>query len=260
TVFRRYENWPGVVGFDAINEDDSYPPFIHDRVFMGPAHRAIDAGLRNSVGDSRHIYFQEPSGWSYWGAEYWPGMMQGNDIGDPSRFYCPKWKPGGNANGDLDTKGQLAVQSNAPMFMCEMWVDNSNPATVAAWQRDGQAAMDARLIGGVRTTYPYADGYGMLSYPDNTEVPWIKEFARPYPEWAGGTIQSVHYDYDARRLVVGFALDGSGVSEVFVGHAGTYPDGFTATTSTGASLSVDGSGGVVQASGMSWDASSQRVE
>ena len=36
--------------------------------------------------------------------------------------------------------------------------------------------MYARLIGGVRTTYPYADGYGMLNYPDNTEVAWIKEF------------------------------------------------------------------------------------
>jgi hypothetical protein len=119
--------------------------------------------------------------------------------------------------------------------------------------------MDARLIGGVRTTYPYADGYGMLNYPSDTEVSWIKEFARPYPEWAGGTIQSVHYDYDARRLVVGFVLDGSGPSEVFVGHAGTYPDGFTATASTGAGLIVDGSGRLVQASGMSWDPSTQRV-
>jgi hypothetical protein len=130
---------------------------------------------------------------------------------------------------------------------------------VEAWQRDGQSAMDARLIGGVRTTYPYADGYGMLNYPANTEVPWIKELARPYPEWAGGAIQSIHYDYDARRLVVQFALDGSGPSEVFVGHTGTYSNGFTATTSTGGSLIVDGSGAVVQAEGMSWDASTQRV-
>lgn len=259
TMFRRYANWPGVVGFDTINEDDSYPPFVHDRMFMGPAHRAIDAALRQAVGDNRHVYFQEPSGWSYWGAEYWPGMMQGNDIGDPNRFYCPKWKPGGNGGSDLDQESQLAAQSNASMFMCEMWVDNSNESTVEAWQRDGQSAMDARLIGGVRTTYPYADGYGMLNYPANTEVPWIKELARPYPEWAGGAIQSIHYDYDARRLVVQFALDGSGPSEVFVGHTGTYSNGFTATTSTGGSLIVDGSGAVVQAEGMSWDASTQRV-
>jgi len=111
----------------------------------------IDAALRNSVGDSRHIYFQEPSGWSYWGAEYWPGMMQGNDIGDPNRFYCPKWKPGGSGNSDLDAGGQLAVQSNAPMFMCEMWVDNSNVATVEATV-DGDSlgiAFNARYVADV---------------------------------------------------------------------------------------------------------------
>jgi hypothetical protein len=256
-MFARYKNWPGVVGFDTINEDDSYPPYIHDRVFMGPAHEAIDAALR--ARDPRHVYFQEPSGWDYWGAEYWPGMMNGVDIGDPNRFFCPKWKVGSNSSMDLELFGQLAQQSSVPMFVCETWVnENGNDqATLLTQQRGAETAMDARLIGGVRTTYPYGNGYGMLN-PDGTEQFWIREFARPYPEWVGGRIQSIHYDFDQRRLVTGLALDGSGPTELYASPDRTYPEGFAATSSTGARLVYAGSQ-VVQAVGMSWDAAQQRV-
>jgi cellulase (glycosyl hydrolase family 5) len=248
-MFARYKDWPGVVGFDTINEDDSYPPFVHDRVMMGPAHKEIDGELRSR--DARHIYFQEPSGWSYWGAEYWPGMMNGVNLRDPNRFYCPKWKPGGNASQDVDVKGKLATQSKAPMFMCEMWIDQADEATLLEWQRDAARAMDARLMGGVRTTYPHASGYGMLK-PGGGEVFWIREFARPYPVWAGGRVSSIAYDFAAKRLVVGLALDGSGPTEIYASLARTYPSGFVATSSTGARLVHNGSG-VVSASGMSWD-------
>ena len=255
-MFARYRDWPGVVGFDTINEDDSYPPYVHDRLFMGPAHRDIDVALRQR--DPRHVYFQEPSGWSYWGAEYWPGMMNGVDIGDPNRFFCPKWKPGGSASADLDTKGALAQQSNAPMFMCEMWVDSPNDsAKLLAWQRDAAAAMDARLIGGARTTYPHASGYGMLN-ADGSEAFWIRELARPYPEWVGGDIGSIKYDFDSKRLDVGLALDGSGPSEIYMSSVRTYPAGFVATSSSGARLVYDGTH-VVEANGMSWDEVHDRV-
>jgi hypothetical protein len=254
-MFARYKNWPGVVGFDTINEDNSFPPFVHDRFMMGPAHRDILAALRSS--DSRHVYFQEPSGWSYWGAEYWPGMMNGVDVGDPNRFFCPKWKPGGSASQDLDTKGVLAQQSNVPMFMCEIWIDQSDQTTLLSWQRDAANAMDARLIGGVRTTYPHAAGYGMLN-PDGSEVFWIREFARPYPTWVGGRISSIDYEFDARRLVVGLSLDNSGPTEIYASPDRTYPTGFVASTSTGARLVYDGFQ-VVEGSGMSWDQTRRRV-
>jgi hypothetical protein len=149
-LFARYRDWPGVVGFDTINEDDSYPPYVHDRVMMGPAHEAIDAALRER--DSRHVYFQEPSGWSYWGADYWPGMMNGVDIGDPNRFFCPKWKTNGSAASDLDTFAPLAAQSDAPMFMCEMWVNDDSgrgdrPGPPARRPRGDGRAPDRRRPG-----------------------------------------------------------------------------------------------------------------
>lgn len=254
-LFERYREWPGVVGFDPLNEDNSYPPFVHDRQFMGPLHREAVQALRQ--GDGRHVYFQEPSGWSYWGAEWWTGMMQGNDIGDANRVYCPKYKPGGNGDEELDVKGRLATESGVPLFFCEIWVDNTDPATVRAWQRDSQGAMDDRLTGGVRVLYGPSAGYGTHTR-DGVEAHWIEEFARPYPAWAGGRIDAVTYDYDARRLVVGLSLDGSGPTEIFASVTRTYRNGFVATTTTGARLVHDGSS-VVEATGMSWDASTQRV-
>jgi Cellulase (glycosyl hydrolase family 5)/Glycoside hydrolase family 5 C-terminal domain len=238
TLFARYRDWPGVVGFDTINEDDSYPPYVHDQRFMGPAHREIDALLRR--GDDRHVYFQEPSGWSYWGAEYWPGMMSAADLGDPDRFYCPKWKAGTSSDQDLDVKGRLADEARAPMFICELWIDKGNDTGydgVIARQRDALTAMDRRLIGGVRVLYGPSDGYGTF-LGDGSEAPWVKEFARPYPLWAGGTITSITYDFAARRLVATFDLDGSGPTEIYVPRR-LYPGGAAATTATGETLAYD---------------------
>ena len=256
TLFERYRDWPGVVGFDPLNEDNSYPPYIHDRFFIGAQHRKANAMLR-AGGDDRHVYFQEPSGWSYWGAEWWPGMMQGHDLGDPNRFYCPKYKPGGSADQEFTVKGQLATESNVPMFFCEMWIDNADPATVIAWQRDAHREMDERLIGGVRVLYGPSAGYGTHTR-DGVEASWIQEFARPYPAWVGGLLTGVSYDFDTRRLTTTFMRDGSGPTEIFVGQTRTYPEGFVATSSSGSRLVHDGTG-VVEATGMSWNASTQRL-
>jgi Cellulase (glycosyl hydrolase family 5)/Glycoside hydrolase family 5 C-terminal domain len=257
-IFARYRDWPGVVGFDTINEDDSYPPYVHDQRFIGPAHRRIDALLRRA--DQRHVYFQEPSGWSYWGAEHWPGMMRGADLGDPNRFYCPKWKVGTAAGADLDVKARPAVESNAPMFLCEIWIDRGNDAGYAgviARQRAALAAMDERLLGGARVLYGVSDGYG-THRRDGSESPWVQEFVRAYPLWAGGMIESVAYDFAQRRLDAAFTLDGSGPTEVFVPQRRAYPAGFVATASSGGRLVHDGAG-VVEADGLAWDAARQVV-
>ena len=255
-MFKRYRRWPGVVGFDTINEDDSYPPFIHDRFMMGPAHRDIDAALR--AGDRRHIYLQEPSGWSYWGAEYWLGMMNGVDVGDPNRFFCPKWKADGDSRADLKKKGQLARQSKAPMFVCEYWITKTgSDGTVNSQQRAVLSAMDARLLGGVRVLYGPSDGYG-TRLSDGQEAPWVQEFARPYPVWAGGRIKSIRYDFARRRLVVRLDLDGHGRTEIFTSARRTYPRGFAASSSSGARLVWSGAL-VLQGRGMNWDRKTQRV-
>src|SRR5690554_1929878 len=60
-IFDRYKDVPGVLGFDAINEDFSFPPEVHDKLFMKEAHELLLARLR--AVDSRHIYFQQPAGW-----------------------------------------------------------------------------------------------------------------------------------------------------------------------------------------------------
>ncbi len=257
-VFARYRNWPGVVGFDTINEDDAYPPFVHDQKFMGPAHRQIDAVLR--AADARHIYFQEPSGWSYWGAEYIPGMMKGTDIGDPNRFFCPKWKADGDSPLDLDTKGKLAAQSGVPMFICEYWItkeQGQDDAAVIAKQRGVLAAMDARMIGGVRVLYGPSEGYG-TQRADGSEAAWVQEFARPYPHWVGGRPTSIAFDFAARRLVLQLALDSSGATEIFVPQLRMYPQGFQVVAPSGERLTHNGTA-VIEAVGMSWNAVTQRV-
>ena len=64
--------------------------------------------------------------------------------------------------------------------------------------------------------------------------------------------------FGARKLVVGLGLNGSGPTEVYVGYPGTYPNGFVASSSSGARLVYDGLR-VVRASRMSWDAKRRRV-
>ena len=263
TMFSRYRKWPGVVGYDTMNEDDSFPPPIIDRQFMGPAHEQLDAALRNQVRDSRHIYFQEPSGWSYWGAQFTripgpTGLMNGVDIGDPNRVFCPKWLANGDSSSDLATDGLMAAQSNAPLFICELWITKTgSDGTTIDQQRAALNAMDSRLVGGARYMYTPDASNGALTH-DGHAAPWLPQYARPYPEWAGGTIKSIGYDFGARKLVVGLGLSGSGPTEVYVGYPGTYPNGFVASSSSGARLVYDGHR-VVRASRMSWDTKRRRV-
>src|SRR5438105_7249628 len=243
--------------------DDSFPPPIIDRQFMGPAHEQLDAALRNQVRDSRHIYFQEPSGWSYWGAQFTripgpTGLMNGVDIGDPNRVFCPKWLANGDSSSDLATDGLMAAQSNAPLFICELWITKTgSDGTTIDQQRAALNAMDRRLVGGARYMYTPDASNGALTH-DGHAAPWLPQYARPYPEWAGGTIKSIGYDFGARKLVVGLGLSGSGPTEVYVGYPGTYPNGFVASSSSGARLVYDGHR-VVRASRMSWDAKRRRV-
>jgi hypothetical protein len=117
--------------------------------------------------------------------------------------------------------------------------------------------MDAVLMGGVRVLYGPSAGYGTHTR-DGVEAHWVAEFARPYLAWAGGRPTAIDHDYDTRRLVVSLDLDGSGQSEVFASVARTYRNGFEAVTSTGARLVHDGSS-VVEAVGMSWDGSRERI-
>lgn len=266
TMFRRYRNWPGVVGFDTMNEDDSYPPPVIDRSFMGPAHRQLDAALRSEVHDTRHIYFQEPSGWAYWGAQFTggpgsTGMMNGVDIGDPNRFFCPKWEANGDSSADIATDELMARQSGVPMMICELWITSeaglgnngasaSDPSAIVAQSEATLAAMDSWLVGGARYMYG-PDANNGTTY-DGKVAPWVPSYARPYPEWVGGTIDSINYSFSVRRLVVSLSLDGHGRSGFFVGYPGTYPHGFVATSSTGGYLVYDGSK-VLRAKGMSWD-------
>lgn len=155
--------------------------------------------------------------------------------------------------------GRLATQSAVPMFICEMWIDTTDPATVESWQRIAQADMDERLIGGVRVLYGPSAGNGTHTR-EGVEAHWIEEFARPYVSWVGDTIQSIAYDYDARRLVTVLALDGSSnTSEVYTSLARTYPSGFRVITSSGGLLVHDGNDVLGASGGLTWDAVTQRI-
>lgn len=276
TMFERYKNWPGVVGYDPINEDDTLPPPVMDNDVIGAMHKQADDALRNRVGDTRHVYFQEPSGWAYWGAQYWnpvpganakPEAMVGVDIGDPNRFFCPKQESQDVSGPSWVAEDErMAHESNAPMFVCEHWVNGSTQQGAdaghsVAIQRSDLQAMDKLLLGSAMWMYGPDQGgtWSGTSADLSQDAPWLGEYARPYPAWVGGKLTSVTYDFAERRLSVAVDLDGSGPTEIYAGSPGTYPRGFVATSTTGASLVYDGAD-VVSASGMTWDASQHRID
>ena len=263
SIWRRYTDWPGVVGFDAINEDLSYPIGVHDRLFMGPGHEAALRVLRQRIGDDRHVYFQQPSGWGYWN---FPGTV-GHDLGDANRHFCFKWGANNAQGAEVDhdarmdeMERQANEEAGAPLFICE-WVlysnANNSENQMLAIQRQAMEAMDAHLVGGARNLYGDSDLHGLLN-PDGTERFWLRELIRPYPVWVGGAVTSIDWDFDARRLQLGLELDGSGDTEIFVPRTRSYAEGFTATTSTGETLTVD-SNGVATGTGLQWNEDGQRL-
>lgn len=260
SIWSRYREWPGVVGFDAVNEDLAYPPAIHDQVFMAEGHRAAVARLRAS--DTRHVYFQQPSGWGYWNV---PGTV-GHDVGDANRNFCFKWSANAQQGAELSHERRMsemvrqATAAGTPLFICEYVMyrnDRQNEDQNLALQRSAIHAMDAHLVGSARNLYGDQDLNGLL-LPGRVESYWIRELVRPYPMWVGGEVTSLAWDFDARRLDVAVSLDGSGPTEVFVSPSRTYPDGFVATAGA-ARLVHNGTAVVAASGGLRWDAQNERV-
>ena len=258
-IFARYRTWPGIVGFDPINEDYSYPPMIHDQVFMGPGHAAVLSRLRHV--DPRHTYFQQSSGWGYWSLP-----ITGTDLGDTNRSYCMKWavQPSSpQVSSRMATMQAAAQQANVPLTICEWYVaqaQGSDQSSAVAAQRQVLTAMDSHLVGGARFSYqPQSTGaYPTLINADRSETFWTADLVRPYPEWAGGAISSITWDFVAHRLALGLDLNGAGPSSVFVPQTRMYPSGFNVTTTAGGHLVYDGQQ-VVTASGLTWDPSTEQV-
>jgi hypothetical protein len=184
---------------------------------------------------------------------------EGN-LGDANRYYCPKYEPSSTAiyASDLAYYKELAVQAGAPLFICELWVAQSGTNDqIVSEQEAVDNALDQAMVGGVQIQYPFGSGYSMLN-PDGSEVFWIPEFARPYPEWVGGTLSSVQEDFASSTLTVGLKLDSSGPTDIYTSETRNYPSGFVATDSAGDYLTFDGNN-VLSASGMFWDGYDQYV-
>lgn len=249
SIFTRYRDWPGVIGFDPINEDYAYPPEVHDQLVLEAAHRDALAALRRV--SPRHIYFQQPSGWVYMNQP----VAVGHDLGDPNRFFCVKWQTnqGGVSPEWQSAMLNWAAAAGTPLFVCEYLifdVPNASVEQMLALQRAALGFLDRELIGSVRLGYLPRIGSALIT-PEGEEKFWLQEFARPYPVWVGGVATALQYDFDARALRLQIERDGSGPTEIAVPLAYAYPGGFVASTSDGTTLVHDGSR-VLRASGLDW--------
>lgn len=255
-IYRRYAGWPGVIGFDPINEDIALPPEAHDAQFMGRAHADALARLRQV--SPLPVYFQQTSGWVYQGRL----VGVGHSLPDQNRFFCVKWAGHVQANITPEQRFaaflQWAQQAQAPLFVCEYLLPDRDPLTVQQKldeQRRAQNLLDQHLIGSSRFGYePLV--LGALILESREPKFWVSEWVRPYPLFVGGRPISIDYDYGVRALTMVADLNSTGETLVHI-PASTYPDGFEMNVA-GLSLRVEPGGTTLSAS-LRWDPASRRV-
>lgn len=229
--FSRYADWPGVIGFDPINEDIAFPPEIHDAIYMREQHLAALALLRERSPEK--IYFQQPAGWIYQGFN----EPEPHDLGDSNRIFCTKWALQAAALPPTHVDRMLgwAERAGAPLVVCEYLIFNVPFRLLAdrmAFQRQVLHHLDTRLIGRIRLGYMPFTGSSLVTESHEPTL-WVAELVRPYPLWIGGEPRSIQYDYDALVLTVDLLLDGSGPTELFIPADFVYPGGFEVVTDGG---------------------------
>lgn len=234
-IFDRYRDWPGVIGFDPINEEIALPPDRLDADYMQAAHADALARLRDD--DERHVYFQQPSGWNYQGRS----VGVGHDLGDDNRFFCVKWAITPRAAERFVEQQRWAEAAGTPLFVCE-WslIDVTDVPEEAKLrlQREVEDLLAGGLTGAVRLGYLPNIRAGLVT-EDREERFWIDEWVRPTPDWIGGDPESMAWDPASRTFTLTVLADGRSPTTIFV-PARTYPDGFEVRMSTGHAVTVGG--------------------
>lgn len=255
-IFDRYKDVPGVLGFDAINEDFSFPPEVHDKLFMKEAHELLLARLR--AVDSRHIYFQQPAGW-----DYSPDLSvsMGHPLPDQNRVFGTKWFAMQNQELRMQEMLDWAEEANTPLFICETWVwdlINRRPRMIRNIQRETLNLLDKHTVGWISLGYLPLVG---LIREDRKMIHLMDEWIRPYPQVVGGTLQSLNYEFDKRQFNLSMQLDESGDTEIFIPAGHTYPEGFQVEANK-LTMMVDQNGQVVSQTGagiLSWNKDAQKL-
>lgn len=265
-IYTRYRDWPGLMAFDPINEEIALPRQRLDADFMADLHALALIRLRSI--DSRHIYIQQTSGWVYQGFL----GARGHVLDDANRLFCAKMA--GNMQEDefgdliqpeerLPRLLEWAAQAGAPPLLCEYNLfDHGSQVSIPQklnLQRRVLRVLDAHRLGSVRLGYlPLIGGALVMGDDRGREAKfWLSELIRAYPQWIGGALDAVGYDFSTRALSLAATLDGSGDTVLHV-PAHPYPQGFAINASNGATLTV-GADGAASGAGILWDATSRRA-
>lgn len=255
-IFERYRDHSGVLGFDALNEDFSFPPEAHDRLFIKDAHEALLARLRSV--DTRHVYFQQPAGWDY-SPELEVSM--GHSLPDQNRIFGTKWFAMQNQEQRMEAMVEWAKEANTPLFLCETWVwdiHSQRANTMRKVQRKTLSLLDQYSTGWISLGYLPLVG---LIREDRQAIHLMDEWIRPYPQIIGGTLISRKYNFEQRHLSLVLQLDGTGETEIFIPAAHTYPGGFR-TQVNKLEIVVDQNGQITSQKGpdlITWDQDQQKL-
>lgn len=223
-LFDRYRDVPGIIGFDPVNEDISFPRDLHDAVYLESAHTEALARLRDD--DQRHVYFQQPSGWTYQGFD----VGIGHDLDDDNRFFCVKWGVTPRAEEVMARQVAWAEAAGTRLFVCEYAladVPAVGEEAELALQDEALRLIDAHAVGSTRLGYGSTITAGLIE-EDGSEAFWLEGLVQPQASFVGGAVASAAWDRVARHATMILELDGSGVTEVLV-PIRLYPDGFAAS-------------------------------
>lgn len=255
SIFARYRNVSTVLGFDAINEDYSFPPEVHDAECMRPAHEAMLIMLRAI--DNRHVYFQQPAGWDYNNSLH---VSLGHDLDDENRIFSTKWFAMNTVQQRMDEMLGWADQAGTPLFVCEAWVWDiiSQPKNVILnQQRTALHLLDAHAVGWISNGYVPLIG---LLQRDGSPIYLADEWIRPYPQMIDGTRQSLYYDFATRKLTLQMMLSGTGETTIYVPATHTYATGFKVSANN-THIVVGADGMVISQLGdaLAWDKDRQII-
>jgi len=227
-MIARYEDKPGVLGFEPINEPSSgsAPSGTFEATTLTDFYSKFVAHARATAPSS--LVFCDPTGLDGVGVSTSMNRPVGDGIVFAPHFYPISNDPDAML-GDMQPWKDVQTAWNAPVWVGEFGAGNDSDTTLPRMQATF-SALDAYGFGGTEWEYSVAtelwnDEHGTIVASDGTEFPVAQAVIRPYARAVAGSAITQTFDATKSTFTLSFAPASGGVTAVAL-PARAYPSGY----------------------------------